>query len=209
MFYLPGWLYDGVIGVPLRGLRRRIAASVSAEGLFPFLDVCSGSGSQLRAFAFGNEPRGSVIGLDSNPGMIRYSAARGRGRGPGSAFVVGDALRLPFKDAAFRALTVSFALHDKTPEARMTIANEARRVLSPGGKMILADFEKPWSAKSRVGAFLVWIVERMAGGAHYGNGRLFLARGGLRAFLREAGFMELSRHDIEMGSASVVIVSPN
>ena len=221
LFYLPGWLYDAALGVVLRGVRRRVAAAVAAEGLFPCLDVCCGTGSQIRAFgarrADGSGAHGPVIGLDSHPGMIRYASARMRRPGAGSAgaayagaapagsaFVVGDALRLPFKNASFRTLAISFGLHDKSPEERMAIAAEARRVLSPGGKMILVDFEKPWNAKSRLGAFLVHVIERMAGGAHYRNGRLFLARGGLRAFVDEAGFKEKSRHDIEMGSTSIV-----
>lgn len=246
LFYLPGWLYDAALGVVLRGVRRRVAAAVSAESLFPCLDVCCGTGSQIRAFerlfradgngndSEGGRGRGPVIGLDSHPGMIRYASARASIRRPvwapetmgsagtgttpvgklpatsasaraGSAFVVGDALRLPFKNASFRGVTISFGLHDKSPEERMAIAAEARRVLSPGGKMIVVDFEQPWNAMSRLGASLVHVIERTAGGAHYRNGRLFLARGGLRVFLREAGFTEESRYDIEMGSTSIVV----
>jgi ubiquinone/menaquinone biosynthesis C-methylase UbiE len=247
LFYVPGWLYDAALGTALRGLRRRVAAAVAAGSLFPCLDVCCGTGSQLRASerlfrADGNgndnggaRGRGLVIGLDSHFGMIRYASARagvwrpawvpertgsdGTGAtavgtlpatsaplpaGSGSIFVVGDALRLPFKDASFRGVTISFGLHDKSSEDRMAIAREARRILAPGGKAILVDFENPWNARSRLGALLVHAIERTAGGAHYRNGRLFLARGGLRAFLREAGFAEESRRDIETGSIAVV-----
>ncbi len=251
LFYVPGWLYDAALGTALRGLRRRIAADVAAEGLFPCLDICCGTGSQVRAInssgigavpgpraegstdATGARGRGLVIGLDSHYGMIRYASARAgvrrlawapAGMGSdrtsaspagtlpaasepmpaGAAFVVSDALRLPFKEASFRAVMISFGLHDKSPEDRMVIAGEARRVLAPGGKAIFVDFENPWNARSRLGALLVHAIEQTAGGAHYRNGRIFLARGGLRSFLRESGFAEESRRDIETGSLAVV-----
>jgi ubiquinone/menaquinone biosynthesis C-methylase UbiE len=142
-----------------------------------------------------------VCGLDKNYGFVRYAAARA----PGRPFVCGDAGHLPFKDDSFRAVSVSFGLHDKSPDLRRAMMAEARRVLAPGGRFIAVDFENPRSYKSKVGALAVRIVERLAGSEHYRNGRDFLSRGGLRAFLRENGFVETARHDVEIGSISVVV----
>ena len=183
-----------------RGLRRRVKAAVERDGLYPWLDVCCGTGSQLR----GHAPDLVVCGLDKSAGLVRYAAARA----PGLPFVCGDAARLPFKDGAFRAVSVSFGLHDKSPDLRRAMMAEARRVLASGGRFIAVDFENPWSFKSKVGALAVRAVERLAGGEHYRNGRDFLKRGGLRAFLRESGFVETARHDIEISSISFVVASP-
>ena len=199
-WYLPGRLYDLASAGLFRRLRRRVAAAVERDGLYPWLDVCCGTGSQLR----GHAPDLVVCGLDKNLGMICYAAARA----PGLPFVSGDAGRLPFKDGSFRAVSVSFGLHDKSSDLRRAMMAEARRVLAPGGRFIAVDFENPWSARSRAGALAVRAVERLAGGDHYRNGREFLSRGGLRAFLRENGFVEVSRRDIATGSISVVVASP-
>lgn len=195
--YLPGRLYDLASAGLFRGLRRRIAAAVGAEGFYPWLDVCCGTGSQLR----GHAPDLVVCGLDKNLGMVRYAAARA----PGLPFVCGDAGWLPFKDGSFRAVSVSFGLHDKSPDLRRAMMAEARRVLAPSGRLVAVDFENPWSFKSKVGALAVRAVERLAGGEHYRNGRDFLSRGGLRAFLRESGFVETGRHDVEICSISVIV----
>lgn len=106
------------------------------------------------------------------------------------------------------AVSVSFGLHDKSPDLRRSMMAEARRVLAPGGHLIAVDFESPWSFRSKVGALAVRAVERLAGGEHCRNGREFLSRGGLKAFLRENGFVETARHEVEIGSISVVIASP-
>ena len=199
-----------------RGLRRRVAAAVERDGLYPWLDVCCGTGSQFRGLRRGSnlpfaakgrlDPLSDLVvcGLDKSFGFVGYAAARV----PGVPFVCGDAGMLPFKDGSFWAVSVSFGLHDKSPDLRRAMMAEARRALAPGGRFITIDFENPWSAGSRVGALAVRAVERLAGGKHYRNGREFLSRGGLRAFLRESGFVETARHDVEIGSISVVVASP-
>ncbi len=229
--YLPGRLYDLAFAGIFRGLRGRVAAAVERDGLYPWLDVCCGTGSQLRGHVPASreavrvpdlvapdlvvcsldQQRGHgpvvrvpdlvVCGLDKSAGLVHYAAARA----PGLPFVCGDAARLPFKDGAFRAVSVSFGLHDKSPDLRRAMMAEARRVLAPGGRFIAVDFENPWSFKSKAGALAVRTVERLAGGEHYRNGRDFLKRGGLRAFLRESGFVETARHEIETASISVIV----
>jgi demethylmenaquinone methyltransferase/2-methoxy-6-polyprenyl-1,4-benzoquinol methylase len=233
-WYLPGLLYDLAFSGMFRGLRRHVTRIIEKEGLYPWLDVCCGTGAQLRRQSWGHVPRvrvpvlGSdvsvrsipdpgldasglgrsnkqVYGLDLSFGFIRYAAARA----PEVPFVCGDAARLPFKDRSLRAVSVSFGLHDKGPELRSAILEEARRVLGPGGKLIAVDFENPWNAKSRLGALFVRAVERLAGREHFANGREFLKRGGLRGFLQDSGFIEVSRNDVAAGSLGIVVARPS
>jgi len=199
-WYLPGIAYDLAFGRMFRGLRRRVARTVEREGLYPWLDVCSGTGDQLRAWT----PTNHAIGLDMHLGFVRYAAARA----PGVPFVCGDAAQLPFKDGATRAVSISFGLHDKSPELRKAIIQEARRALALDGRLIAVDFENPWNARSRAGALFAWAVERLAGGEHYRNGREFLRSGGLRAFLLASGFVEVERRDVETGSLAIVVARP-
>jgi ubiquinone/menaquinone biosynthesis C-methylase UbiE len=234
-WYLPGVLYDLAFKRMFRGLRRRMARTVEGDGLYPWLDVCCGTGDQLRRWASesawgrpGAEGRGEpgdviqgrspteelarasdvdrigagreVYGLDIGFPFIRYAKARA----PHIPFVCGDAARLPFKDGSMRAVSVSFALHDKSLELRSAILSEAHRVLRPDGRLIAVDFENPWDATSRAGALFTRAIERLAGRTHYGNGREFLRRGGLRGFLRENGFIEIARRDVPIGSLGVV-----
>lgn len=199
-WYPPGRLYDLAFGGGLRSVRRSVAAAVATGGFFPWLDVCCGTGSQLRGLD--RDPDGrTAIGLDLHPGMIRYAAVRA----PGRAFVRGDAAALPFKSGVFRAASITLGLHDKDTQTRTAMMEEAKRVMAPGGRFVAVDFETPWSFGSMFGSLFARAIERIAGGTHYANGRDFLRRGGLRTFLRVHGFVELSRRDIATGSIAIVV----
>jgi demethylmenaquinone methyltransferase/2-methoxy-6-polyprenyl-1,4-benzoquinol methylase len=53
-------------------------------------------------------------------------------------FVAGDALRLPFRDEAFDAVTISFGLRNVAgPGAALA---EMRRVTRPGGRLVVCEF---------------------------------------------------------------------
>jgi ubiquinone/menaquinone biosynthesis C-methylase UbiE len=103
-WYLPGMLYDLAFRRMFRALRRRVGRMVDKDELYPWLDVCCGTGDQFR----GNVPEGLVCGLDKGFGFVRYAAARATG----VPFICGDASCLPFKDGSMRAVSISFGLHD-------------------------------------------------------------------------------------------------
>ena len=90
------------------------------------LDVACGPGFVSEAAA----ARGALpVGVDVATAMVE----RARARGPDLTFVVGDALRLPFPDASFDAVTMNFGiLHVSQPERALA---EARRVLVPDGRL--------------------------------------------------------------------------
>ena len=53
-------------------------------------------------------------------------------------FVAGDALRLPFRDGAFDAVTISFGLRNVADPAAALA--EMRRVTRPGGRLVVCEF---------------------------------------------------------------------
>src|SRR5215468_7429977 len=80
---------------------------------------------------------------ESGPGATE-SGPGAAGSGPGAAqagpvrFVAGDALRLPFGDQAFDAVTISFGLRNVAdPDAALA---EMFRVTRPGGRLVICEF---------------------------------------------------------------------
>lgn len=198
VFYLYGWLYDKSIEFLLRSTRNRVARYILEYNLFPALDICCGTGRQCSLIC-GNQQ--FTIGLDLDLKMMRYAASKY----PYIPFICADASNIPIKEKYFKGIIISYSLHDKPPELRSKMIQEARRLLVPEGKIILVDFEKPWNRLSRLGEFLALLVERMAGGEHFRNGRQFLQQGGLREFMKQQELHEMGRHHVQMASSGIVV----
>jgi ubiquinone/menaquinone biosynthesis C-methylase UbiE len=198
--YLPGWLYDNLLEGLLRSIKVKTADLVSRAGLLPVLDICCGTGRQAELVAHGGQ---FSIGLDINLRLMKYAASRR----PEIPFFCGDAARPPFRASSFPAVIISFALHDKPPEARLLILSAAKRLLAPEGRMFLIDFERPWNKNSRRTSFYVALIERLAGRRHFRNYRDFLRRGGLRALLAANGLVELERCNLEAGACAIVVAA--
>ena len=98
------------------------------------LDLAAGTGTSSEAFhAVGAD----VVAADFSLGMLRAGHLR-RSHLP---FVAADALRLPFADASFDAVTISFGLRNLV-DPRAGLA-EMARVTRPGGTLVVCEFSHP------------------------------------------------------------------
>lgn len=103
------------------------------------LDLCCGTGDM--SFVAEGLGAASVVGADFTLPMLGVARRRAAGRARRPAFVGADALRLPFADASFDAITVGYGLRN-VADPRAALA-EMRRVLAPGGRAVVLDFGKP------------------------------------------------------------------
>jgi len=110
-----------------------------------FLDVGCATGAAVRA-ASATVQR--ALGVDSSAAMILQARALAAAQ-PRAAFLVADAQQLPFPPATFSAILCSTALRH-FPDASAAAA-EMVRVLSPAGRIVLADF--PVRAEQRRGGW--------------------------------------------------------
>src|SRR5690606_5194219 len=98
------------------------------------LDLAAGTGASSlpleRDGAF-------VVPADFSWGMLR-EGARVR---PGLPYVAADALRLPFGDGVFDAVTISFGLRNVS-DVDVALA-EMLRVTRPGGRLVVCEFSRP------------------------------------------------------------------
>jgi len=102
------------------------------------LDVAAGTGTSSRTFTTSGA---DCVACDFSLGML--TVGKRRGVAPGLDFVAGDAMRLPFRDAAFDAVTISFGLRN-VADHQAALA-EFLRVTRPGGRLAVAEFgHLPW-----------------------------------------------------------------
>lgn len=123
--------------------RRLVAKSLQPALSSPearALDVACGTGDLSLALAAATSAR--VTGLDFCRPMLEHAARKARdGAGRSCIFIEGDALRLPFKDETFDAVSIAFGLRNLSSLEKGL--SELLRVLRPGGRACILEFSKP------------------------------------------------------------------
>ena len=115
--------------------RRKVARMVRSWKPEKVLDVASGTGD-LALEIQDVCPRAEVVASDFCAEMLAHAEERGLAK-----TIVADAMNLPFEDESFDVVTVAFGLRNM---ADYTAAlREFRRVLRPGGHVLVLDFALP------------------------------------------------------------------
>ena len=115
-----------------RGWRTAVVRALDLRPGQKVLDLAAGTATSSQVLA---RSGATVVGCDFSLGMLR------QGLGKGVDLVAGDALRLPFADEAFDAVTISFGLRN-TADTRQAL-RELLRVTRPGGRLVVCEFSAP------------------------------------------------------------------
>jgi demethylmenaquinone methyltransferase/2-methoxy-6-polyprenyl-1,4-benzoquinol methylase len=119
-----------------RRWRRRTRDALALKAGQRVLDVAAGTGVSTAELA---KSGARAVASDFSLGMLRAGARRAdRKHLP---FVAADALHLPFADAAFDAVTISFGLRNIV-DVPAALA-EFLRVTKPGGRLVICEFSTP------------------------------------------------------------------
>lgn len=113
--------------------RKAVAREVDSRSGQRILDLAAGTGASSAAFL---KPGVEVVAADFSEGML----AEGRKRHPDINFVFADATAMPFGDAEFDCVTISFGLRNVVDTERAL--SEMLRVTKPGGKLVVCEFSR-------------------------------------------------------------------
>ena len=106
------------------------------------LDVAGGTADLSLAFAKKVGPTGQVWLTDINHAMLSVGRDRVVDKGFLLPVAQCDAEKLPFPDNHFDVVTVAFGLRNMTHKDQAI--TEMRRVLKPGGRLLVLEFSKVW-----------------------------------------------------------------
>ncbi len=121
---------------------RRAAVAFLGAPRARILDVCTGTADLLMAaLRGGSQSRGA--GVDLSTEMLRRAGGKlaREGLAQRASLLAGDVLRLPLRDSLFDGALIAFGIRNvSAPEAALL---EIRRVLKPGGRLVVLEFSQP------------------------------------------------------------------
>ncbi len=121
-----------------------IASELEKEEYEDLLDCGCGTGPMI-SLLYEKDSSKKYTGLDITPRMIEVAKNKNL---EGVNWVVGDCENLPFEENSFDAIICSNSFHHyPNPEK---FFESAKRVLRPGGRLILQDYTAP--------KFILWIM---------------------------------------------------
>ncbi len=215
MFSRLAWRYDLIndlmsLGMHRRWKRETVELALAGSAAARVLDLCCGSGDLC--FLAEGRGAGSVTGADFTLPMLAVARRRAAAGARRSRFVQADALALPFPDASFDVVTISYGLRNIADIAQALA--EMRRVLAPGGRAVVLDFGKPDNAAA--GAIYRGFLRAMMpaiGWLFHGDPETYLyipeslerypAQRGVEKLMQEAGFTNARYENRLLGTMGI------
>ncbi len=197
-FSLQTLIYQACIDPILAPLHKSVLEQV--EPSLRVLDIACGTGALAMAIAQKAE---HVTGIDLSEEAIAAAKRVARRKAINNvSFEIHDAGDLSlYTENEFDIAVTSMAIHQFDADLAVKILTEMKRVAR---SLIFVDYNhhmpRSW------GKSLAWTIERMAGGDHYRNFRIYMKKGGILHFARQAG-INLQSQKIRGGGVFVVAVS--
>jgi len=191
--------YDKMLFPFLYPIRRQILKIVKQKNYKSILDVCCGTGNQLKIL----KKQGIYgEGIDLSKNMLSV-ALKGKSA---VKCKLEDAANTSYDDKSFDLVMTTFALHEKDPHIAKTIFQEMIRLTKDAGDIIIVDFNI-LPTVPKIVAKSIDLIESQAGEMHYANFCKYKDLGGLDYIISENTFSKIAKETIFWGGVSIVILT--
>jgi ubiquinone/menaquinone biosynthesis C-methylase UbiE len=179
-------IYDPVVALTSReqGFKRRLLEHARIKDGESVLDLGCGTGTLAVAIKHGR-PKAKVSGLDADRASLVRARRKAKDAGVDIEFQRGLANELPYAARSFDTVVSTLFFHHLRDEAKADAAEEIRRVLRLGGRVLIADWGRPQDPLMRMVFLNVQLLDGFANTSSNVAGRL-------PEFLRDAGLARVS-----------------
>jgi SAM-dependent methyltransferase len=161
-------LFDPALALTMReGRWRPVVARLAVDAGRDVAEVGAGTGSTSLELA---RAGARVVAVDGDPAVLSIAQ-----RKPGANAITwrtGMAGELPLGTESFDAVVMTLLLHHLDGDAKRAALAEARRVLRPGGRLVIADWGVPDGLVPRLVFPTLRVLDGAAGLEDHAAGRL-------------------------------------
>jgi ubiquinone/menaquinone biosynthesis C-methylase UbiE len=164
--------------------KRRLLKHARIKDGEAVLDVACGTGT-LAIEIKESQPRAKVSGIDGDRSILGRAKAKAKEAGVKVDFQRGLSNELPYDARSFDVVVSTLFFHHLTDEAKADSAEEIRRVLRLGGRVLIADWGRPQDPLMRMMFLNVQFLDGFRNTSSNVAGKL-------PEFLRDAGLKRVS-----------------
>jgi len=167
------------------------------------LDVGCGTGTLLLGAAERVGPSGALHGIEPSKEMAARARHKAEAHQVPLEVVEGSADNLPYPPASFDAIFCTLVFHHLPRLMQEDAVREMRRVLRPGGRAVIVDWQRPRSFTRAIISplFLVYLLH------FFGPSRSPLDAPGIETLMRELGFEDIARCSYGAGGGVGAVVA--
>ena len=179
-------VYDPVVAITSRegAFKRRLLEHARIKDGEAVLDLACGTGTLAIEIKKAN-PKAKVSALDGDRAILQRARAKAKDAGVKIDFQRGLSNELPYDARSFDVVVSTLFFHHLTDEAKADTAEEIRRVLRLGGRVLIADWGRPQDPVMRMFFLPVQALDGFRNTASNVAGKL-------PEFLRDAGLKRVS-----------------
>ena len=171
------WLtpfYDAVTAAAMRQTKWRpllVERAVGSTAAPRILDLGCGTGAM--ALEIGRlHPHARLVGIDGDPEMLRRASAKARAAGIALELYEARAEQLPLADRSVDSVVSTLVLHHLSAASKRAALSEVRRVLVPGGSLLVADPGRAQDPVMRMAFLAIQVLDGFSNTRENARGRL-------------------------------------
>lgn len=134
-----------------------LARQINLPAHSQVLDIGCGTGLLTVRIAE-QHPQVDVVGIDASKPMIAVANKKRAGRNCHFQQALGE--DLPFPESHFDLVTSALFFHHVDRDLKQRTLQEIRRVLKPGGMLLIADMDRPYTALGWAMSWTAWKLLR-------------------------------------------------
>lgn len=124
--------------------RESLTSALATRPFSSVVDIGCGTGSLLTMLCQ-RFPDAEIVGIDADEAALRVAQKKLSAKGYDASLRMADGRDLPFPDGSVEAFTSSLFFHHLEDDSKVEVLREVRRCLSPGGTLVVADWDRAGS----------------------------------------------------------------